>query len=183
MSTYLTRQDEENYGHELLDVTKRAALDVVVPHIQHLEAQNNALQQRLQREQRRRLDNEVAAAVPDFREVDRDPRWHRWLASPDPLTGRPRQTFLNDAIAQGDGARVRAFFNTFKAAAGTPQAAASGWGRPSGNKPVYTRASIAQIYELRRKGGYSDADWARLEADIFAAQHEGRIQATPYLTK
>jgi len=42
-------------------------------------------------------------------------------------------------------------------------------------KPTYTRAQILQLHSLRRKGAYSHAEWARLEADIIAAGREGRI--------
>jgi hypothetical protein len=190
MASYLTAADEQNYGAELLDVTKRAALDVVVPHIQHLEAQNNALQRRLQRESRARLDQQVAMSVPNFREIDKDPRWHRWLAERDPHTGRSRQVFLNEAISQGDGNRViNGFFRKFQqeVGSGAYQAAPSasgGWGRQSG-RPTYTRADIARFYELVRTGAFTgrEADKDAIEQDIFLAQREGRIQAAPYLTK
>jgi hypothetical protein len=55
----------------------------------------------------------------------------------------------------------------------------------SSKKPVYTREQIGELYELHRKGAYAgrEAEWARQEADIFAAQREGRVQGHPYLTK
>ena len=57
----------------------------------------------------------------------------------------------------------------------------------SGNagQPIYTRETIGQLYEAHRKGAYAgrEAEWARIEADIFAAQREGRVQGVPYLTK
>src|SRR5262249_36816127 len=37
----------------------------------------------------------LGLAVPNFQEIDRDPHWHHWLSSPDPLTG-PRDN--NHAI-------------------------------------------------------------------------------------
>jgi hypothetical protein len=58
-------------------------------------------------------------------------------------------------------------------------------GRSSSGKPVYTRETIGQLYEAHRKGAYAgrEQEWSRIEADIFAAQREGRVQGTPYLTK
>ena len=55
---------------------------------------------------------------------------------------------------------------------------------PSG-KPVYTHAQIAELYARHRKDAYAgrEAEWNRIEADIFAAQREGRVQGAPYLTK
>jgi hypothetical protein len=66
MSTsYLTREDVDNYGSELVDFAQRAAVHAVAPHLQNLRQQNAALQQRLAQEARRNLDQRVAAAVPD----------------------------------------------------------------------------------------------------------------------
>jgi len=111
---YLTPQDADNYGPELLDLTQRAALQVIEPKLKELEAQNNELRRRQQQEQRRILDQQVELAVPDFREVDRNPRWHRWLLGVDVLSGRVRQTLLNEAISAGAAPRVVSFFNGFK---------------------------------------------------------------------
>jgi hypothetical protein len=59
-SSYLTQNDVDNYGHELIDVTQRAALQAVAPHLQSLEQQNAALQRRLAIEVRRRLDDQIS---------------------------------------------------------------------------------------------------------------------------
>jgi hypothetical protein len=151
-------------------------------------AQNVKLRQRLAKEARHRLDQQVEAAAPDFREIDRNPRWHRWLLGIDEYTVRVRQLLLDDAVASGSVARVKAFFEGFRQAerAGGTQAQAVGsrQARSSG-KPIYTREQIGQLYEQHRKGAYAgrEAEWNRIENDIFAAQREGRIQETPYLTK
>ena len=80
------------------------------PHLQTLEQQNAELQQRLAREARRNLDAAVERAIPNCRELDRDPNWHRWLLQPDPYAGVPRHRLLDDAIASGDANRVVASF-------------------------------------------------------------------------
>jgi hypothetical protein len=117
--------------------------------------------------------------VSNYQELDRDPQWHRWLSSSDPLTVRPRQV----AIARSDASRVKAFFQGFQQEAGGTQA--PGRARSASAKPTYTRDQIARLYEQDRKGAYAgrEAEWNRIEADIFAAQKEGRVQAQPYLTK
>ena len=81
------------------DFAQRAALHAVAPHLQASEQQNLELQNRLAREARARLDAAVERAVPNYREIDQDPRWHNWLRSVDPLSGRVRQTLLDEAIA------------------------------------------------------------------------------------
>ena len=184
---YLTQNDLDNYGHELIDVTQRAALQAVVPHLQNLEFQNAQLQQRLAIEARRRLDDQVARGVPDYQQVDRDPRWHRWLLGIDSLSGRVRQTLLNEAISHGDPHRVKSFFDGFKREVGSTQQAAAAAAPRSRSAPLgtrtYSRQQIADLYEKRRKGEFKDDTWNKIEADIFKAQHENRIAAHPYITK
>jgi hypothetical protein len=207
--SYLTDKDVEDYGHELIDVTQRAALTAVAPHLQEVEQQNAALRKQLAIEARRRLDQAVEAAVPTYKEIDRNPRWHRWLLGIDVLSGRVRQQLLNEAISGGAAPRVISFFKGFlseEAATGhlepapTSQAAsvpreaaiplaslaAPGRARPATggdtafppDKPIYSRAQIANLYRMHQKGAYvgREAEWQRQDADIIAAGREGRIR-------
>jgi hypothetical protein len=122
-------------------------------------------------------------AVPDYQQVDRDPAWHRWLLGIDHLSGRVRQTLLNEAIAAGDPHRVKSFFDGFKREHGSSQSPrGTSRSTPFGSR-TYTREQIGQLYEKRRKGGYTDDTWNRIEQDIFAAQKDGRVIAHPYITK
>jgi hypothetical protein len=122
---YLTQKDIDDYGHEMLDVSQRAALQAFAPHLQQTNAQIDALARenadlRAQQasDRRRRLDQDVEKLVPDFQEVDRDPAWHTWLRGTDQMSGRVRQALLNEAIAAGDSRRVKSVFDGFKRSAG-----------------------------------------------------------------
>jgi hypothetical protein len=185
MPNYLTQRDADTYGHDVLDLTQRAALHAVSPYLQDLQQQNAKLRQKLSKAERRRMDQEVEAAIPNFREIDRDPRWHRWLLERDVLAGRQRQVLLNDAIAKGNASRAIEFFRRFQQEAGGASAPTYSQVRsaPAGGQ-IYTRDLIAKLYEAHRKGAYTgrEAEWARQEADIFRAQREGRV-AGVYLTK
>jgi len=207
--SYLTDQDVADYGHELIDVTQRAALTAVAPHLQEVEQQNAALRKQLAIEARRRMDQAVELGVPNYKEIDRNPRWHRWLLGVDVLSGRVRQQLLNDAISGGSAPRVISFFKGFlqeeaatghiepaqqapatsvprEAAVPLASLAAPGRARPATggdtgvppDKPIYTRAQIAQLYRMHQKGAYTgrEAEWARQDADIIAAGREGRIR-------
>ena len=88
-------------------------MHAVAPHLQNLEQQNADLRQRLAVEARHSLDQRVERAVPNYREIDQDPRWHRWLLSLDPLSGCARQQPLNQAIVGSDANRVISFFRGF----------------------------------------------------------------------
>jgi hypothetical protein len=186
MANYLTQQDVDNYGSELLDVSQRAALHALGPHIQNIAEQNAQLRQQVAREARHRLDGEVATLVPDYKTIDADPGWHRWLLGIDLMSGRVRQTLLNEAISAGDARQVKTIFDRYRGQAtstsshaSTSHASTSSGRRSSSSsyKPIYTRQQIAQLFEQHRKGAYAgrEQEWARLEHDIIAAGREGRV--------
>lgn len=184
---YLTEQDVQDYGSELINLTQRSALHAVAPALQNLEHQNVELQRRLAQETRHRLDQQVERALPDLHERDRDPRWHHWLRGVDVLSGLVRQQLLNDAIASGSAERVVAFFRSFQREAGDTQQSSptrgQAAGRRSSGKPIYTRDQIRELYVQHRKGEIAEDQWNRIEADIFAAQKENRISMSDYITK
>jgi hypothetical protein len=181
--SYLTAQDVQNYGTELLDVSQRAALHALAPVVQDLERQHEDLQRRLAKEARRNLDAAVERAIPNYREIDRDPRWHQFLRETDLYTGQPRQALLNIAIADGSATRVVALFRGFlQEVGGSQQAGAqtsrSAPARASSGGPIYSREQITKLYDQHRRGAYAgrEAEWAKLEVDIIRAGREGRIQ-------
>lgn len=180
---YLTQTDVENYGTDLVDFAQRAATHALAPTIQQIHQQNAELRQRLAVEARARLDQQVEQAVPNYREIDRDPNWHRWLLTVDPYTGRIRQEWLNDAIARSDANRVIHFFRQFQrenqVMGQAPASARVAQHRApvQHDRPVYTRDQIARLYRQHQQGAYAGraAEWARQEADIYTAQREGRV--------
>jgi hypothetical protein len=186
MSNYLTYEDEQNYGRDLLDVSRRAALDATAPHLQYLQQQNAYLQQQVSRDRRRALDERVAQLVPDYRTIDANPAWHTWLLGVDMLSGRVRQQLLNEGIQRGDANQVRAIFDRFRSqgqSTGTTRTASSR--RSTGAKPFYSRADITRLYDQHRRGAFAgrEDEWQRIEQDLFLAQREGRIEQKPYMTK
>jgi hypothetical protein len=124
------------------------------------------------------LDREVEQAVPAFREIDKDPRWHQYLLSRHPFTGLMRQQLLNDAIASGSASRVIAFFEGFlRENQATGQAAPGRTRSAPPGKRTYSRAEIDALYAAHREGLYKgrEAEWTRQEVDIFRALREGRV--------
>jgi cellulase/cellobiase CelA1 len=180
--SFLTADDVSNYGSDLINFAQRAAAQALSPELQEIKQQNAEMQRRLAQEQRHRLDQTVEQAVPNYREIDRDPGWHRWLLSTDALSGCARQQLLNDAIARGDAPRVIGFFHSFMREAGGPadhQAPAQSR-QPRASAPsgrIYSRREISKLYDQHRRGAYvgREAEWARLEFDIIRAGAEGRI--------
>lgn len=153
---YLTDQDVQNYGPELVDFVQRAAVQVVEPQVNRLEEENQALRQRLAREARRSLDERVEEAIPNYREIDRNPRWHAWLRLPDLLSGRIRQELLNEAANASNAARVVGFFRSFlaeEAATGHSDAAPSSPPARAAREPVIPMQTLAAPGSIRPAGG------------------------------
>jgi hypothetical protein len=114
--------------------------------------------------------------VPNWREINRDPRWFGWLNSPDVYSGYLRQELLNDATAKGDADRVISIFKGFIREAGAGQPAQAGSRQavqPSGR--VYTRPQIVEMARRRQKGLIDDAAWRRWEVELCRASAEGRV--------
>jgi hypothetical protein len=151
-------------------------MQVAAPQIEALGQQTLELHQQLAIERRKRLDADVEAAIPNFREIDRDPRWHSWLLGHDSLSGRVRQTLLNEAIRDGATHRVLAIFRSFMILHRV------GGEQPRGGVPyeqprTYTRQEIARLYDQHRRGAYKgrEAEWQALERDIIQGGAQGRI--------
>jgi hypothetical protein len=170
----LTQQDVEDYGQELVDFSRRAALEALGPEMRALQQQNQALQARLRQQTRQDLEQQLDQSVPGWRRAYSDPAWREWLDALDDYSGRSRRELINHAAEAGDAVRVAAFFRQPAAQHGP---AGSYRSRPAatGGPCIYTRAQIANLYERRRKGEINDANWARWEAEIFAAANQGRI--------
>jgi hypothetical protein len=175
MPNYLTQNDVYNYGEDLIGFAQRAAAQAFAPHLQALDQQNAELRRQVAEQTRKAMHQQVEAAVPNWRDIDSDPRWHQWLGEIDPFTGVIRQQVLDDAIAAGSAPRVIAFFNTFQAQHGGAARAPSRARTASGQQQVYTRDQIKQLGELHRKGKLVGAEWDRIEQDIIVAAREGRV--------
>lgn len=146
------------------------------------------------------------AKVPTWRELNEDAAFLEWLDQVDPFSGHPRGALLEQAFKVYDGPRVVAFFRGYLnehaalnpppaptaagasapkpqkelkdfVAPGAPKAGAAVAPDGSG-KRAWSRADIGRFYEDVRAGKYrTKPDEAkRIEADIFAAQREGRIR-------
>jgi hypothetical protein len=110
----LTDQDVSNYGPELVDFTKRAALDAVRPTLSKLEQENLELKQRLNQQQTVGVYEALEQAVPDWRAINDNPRFKQWCALPDLYSGQVRGQLLNAALRAGHAPRVIAFFKGFQ---------------------------------------------------------------------
>jgi len=205
----ITEKDVAEYG-DSIEVMRRAARAEVQQELSELrqvvaQLQGSVVPQVQRVVERQALSSEqafwreLAATVPDWREINADKNFHDWLLEVDPLTGLNRQTYLDDAQNQLDVQRVAAFFHQWRQVSGTAaqetrpnpvdeltRQVAPGRGRSAApaatpNAPkTYTPQEVSKFYDDVRKGLYKGREQERgqIERDIFAAQREGRIVAT-----
>jgi len=179
MATYLTQDDVQNFGSELVDLSQRAAMHAVAPHLQELERQNAELHDRLARQAKHNIDQALDSAVPNWRQVNQHPSWLAWLQERDVYSREKRQHLLDQAVEKGDANRVIAFFNGFLAEAAWQQGAATQQSarqaaQPSGR--IYTRPQITEMARRRQKGLIDDEAWRRWEYELCRASKEGRVR-------
>src|SRR5262249_29686896 len=168
MSTYLTLDDEKNFGPELLDVAIRAARHGLAPELQQLHDENAQLRDEVSRAAKTAIDQYLDANVPNWRAINADEEVHRWLLLPGTFSGVIRDRLLKDAARAGDAPRVANFFRGYLAAARqTPVAHTSQRAfRASSGQRIYDRAEITRMWNRRRKGLIGDEAWSRWEAEL-----------------
>jgi len=164
MASYLTQQDLDNFGPELIDVAQRAAHHAMGPELQRLHDENEQLRDEVSRAAKTSIDQYLDANVSNWREINNDPRFHSWLLQPEPYSGVVRDRLLKDAAHSANAPRVASFFKGFLAAEGVvgPAPARTTAGRaarsPSGQR-IYSRDEITRMWSLRRQGKIDDAAW------------------------
>lgn len=176
-------------------------LEPVAKQLQTVSQSADQIGQRVARQDQQSVLDFLAEQVPDWKKQNEDPGFLEWLLQEDPYAGVQRDALLQRAFQANDGPRVVAFFKGYQTehaavtptppstpavkptkgpqkkldalvAPGTPRVAPAGAQEGSG-KRRWTRKEIADFYSGRSR--ISAEERARLEADLFAAQREGRI--------
>lgn len=146
----VTADEETNYGADLIDVVKRAAREEIAPELDAVKTENQQLKRRMQQGSQAATVQALASAVPNWEEINVDPKFIAWLRLPDIYSGRVRMAMLNQAFEAANAARVIAFFEGYlneAAATGSlpsptpPPAAASAPAPRAPAVPLVTLAS------------------------------------------
>lgn len=201
----VTKEEIEAYGPDFMDVVARVARQQngdLLNEIAELKQQLGGVTTHVVQDARERMFTKMDEVLPKWREQNTDPKFLAWLRLPEVYSGVSRQELLKQALAQNNADRVLNFFKGFLAEEATvappASAAPSSDGRPSledlaapgrakseavppsgpSAKPTITRAQIAQFYADVRAGKYKGRDQEKnqAEAEIFAAEREGRIR-------
>lgn len=207
----VTEKDVEAFGGELIDLMRRQAAEVFASEkasmqaeIASLRSENVNLTKQLGGvaekqgvNDRRAYFSELKKLVPDYEAVNVDAGFMSWLAEADPLSGVPRQAYLNNAWETFDVERTAKLFTAWKEMTGRvaqPQRQAQqelqrqvqpGASRtsvtPAANPAdkVWSAREIEAYYTAVAKGQYSGRkeEAAKIEAEIDAAVASGRVAA------
>ena len=123
----LTEQEINDYGPEFVDVMRRVAAETAGPlneEINRLRAAMGHVQQETGNAFLNRMNTSIGAVIPNWADLNKDPRFIQWSQLPDVFSGAIRKSLMQDAWNSGDPHRVAAFFQSFLAeeAATNPQA-------------------------------------------------------------
>jgi hypothetical protein len=188
----LTPEEVEEYGPDLINLIKRVAGQSAQPSDDMTEIKDRFKkmdEERLQ-DAEARFWSTLETDVSDFRQINSDPAFHRWLSEIDTLTGSPRQTLLETAQQALDPSRAVAIFRQFKGAPSDAkkkqsipedqiqpkQSRSNGADVSQSAGKMWTRSEIAGFYRDKAAGRVSPDEANSIEQDIFAAQQEGRIR-------
>jgi hypothetical protein len=190
----LTPEEREQYGEEFINVMAKVAKANAAPVAQvdpNLNQRLDRIESQVAETAEEGFFRKLGAQAANWETLNTDPGFLGWLADVDDFTGRTRQQLFNDAYNHLDVARVAKFFNAYggnqshvERANERPSLEQQVTPRPNGAAPappqgkkIWTAGEIAKFYDNMRRGVFRDAaDAARIEADIFAAQREGRVR-------
>src|ERR1035437_473498 len=109
----ITPEDEVAFGSELIDLARRAAQETVGPELDALKHQNAQLTQQARQEAQTRVGQLLDREIPNWREINSDPRFLNWLRLRDVYSGQVRKQMLNVAYQAANAPQVKAFFDGF----------------------------------------------------------------------
>lgn len=176
----LYREDYAAYGPELIDLTQRAARESVGPELEQLRRQQADIAAREQRIQSQMIFDKLTAAIPNWRQINSDPRFYvDFLGAQEEFSGRPAIELLREGFAQGDFRRVKAFFDAYLQVTGqapAPQAPTARQQSPARQVTGRREDLIKQMTTLlqqKMRGAWRgrEKEAEKLEADLHRAIH------------
>ena len=197
----VTDADVQAFGEDLIEVQRKVAREVAAEfrgELDAMRAENEQLREQLtttgSQVSEASFEQRLYRMVPDFQDVNADPRWINWLNEVDPLLRAPRKSVAQDAFNRADAEAVAHYVGMFKSSISPavqnndkaaelekqiqPKRSAS-TAPISPQARIYTDAQVQKMFqksvELSSRGQREEA--MKLEAEIDAAYREGRVKA------
>lgn len=195
----ITKDDEDSYGADLVDMARRAGRQESLQLINDLKADLASLREHVQgvsqvtqTSVKERFENKLDEATKGkWRNIDADSGFIQWLKA-----SNARYKVFSAGVQELDATTVAEFFNEYvklaapvvseapkpsqtrtaelerQVAPGKSKAGAAPISQ-AGDKKVWTRTEIAQLYQNKRR--YAADEFNKLEREVAAAQREGRV--------
>lgn len=192
----VTDDDIKEYGVDMIDVVRRTAREIVEDELSKLKGsvagdlrnlteQVDSVAHATADTLQSRFHDALTGKVANWESINLDPKFVSYLQENDWLEG------LNKAYAAGDLENTAKFFLRYTAQmAPVPTAPTSNVDQfvaPGKSKAApppqadggrhWTPADINKLYDDQSRGKISEAEFNKLEADLFKAQREGRFAA------
>jgi uncharacterized protein YukE len=198
----VTDADVEAFGADLIEVQRKVAREVAMEfrsEIESLRAENAELQKQIQQTGSQigevTFEQRLHRLVPDFAQINADPKWVAWLDEYDPLIRAPRRAVAQQAFNSGDAEGVAHYVKLFREATAEPAAneakqtevqrqvqptrSAASQTPVSQKGRTYTTKDVEKMFQkitsLNVAQKFDEAK--KLEAEIDAAYMEGRVTA------
>jgi hypothetical protein len=200
----VTDAEVREFGADLIEVQRKVAQEVAQEFkddIESLKSENQKLREQLDstgaQVSESSFDQRLHRLVPNFDDVNRDPRWISWLNEVDPILRGPRMAVAQQAYNTGDAEAVAHYVSLFMASVAKTETPApkdkrqqeqelqvqptknNSQGNTQAAAKVYTNAQIEGMFkrvtELHTRGDSAAA--TKLEAEIDAAFRDGRVTA------
>lgn len=191
--SYLTQEDTDAYGEDMVDLVRRGAREeaaryaseaaVMKAQIQELQAQVQASTYKADQIREESFYSTLTKECPQWESQNSDPGFLAWLDEADPVYGFQRNEALQRAFNNLDPFAVAQIFNQYARLRSAPLArqvspnvsrGASG-GAPV-NDQIWTNEQIAAFYEAWRRRQIPEDQAVAIEKEINAAVAEGRVQ-------
>ena len=119
-SSYLTDEEQEDYGEDMLTVVKKAAREEFEPMLATLQEENGQLrsilggmQQKSILGARDEMLEKLDGELPNWRQLNSQQEFLGWLENVDPYSGNKKLEMLRQAFENNNTSRVLAFFKGF----------------------------------------------------------------------
>jgi len=193
----ITDADKDLYGEDMLNLIGRAVRketkDLVAENKRLrdlLEATNSSVKQTqdsIAQNHHQILLSKIEAAVPDYKAIDNNPDFAKWMGQDDPVFGSRMDAFISARDA-GDAQTLIKFFKAYKASKVPARPSVDAMLAPDSNSSdsrhstedsrVWTRAQIAAFYRDVRQGKYRDdpKTMRAYEKSIIDANNKGLVR-------
>ena len=122
MLPMITDKEREDYGADLIEIMKRAAVEAVLPMLKPIAQTVGQVQARVETTENetgkqflQRMHGSMNNEVPGWQQLNEDPNFIAWTKRNDVFSGLNRQELLQKAWYAGDSNRVAAFFRGYLA--------------------------------------------------------------------